>query len=259
VTTISQPKAPAAPRLVGHLSGDVVSVYCPGCERDHRWYCGPALDANGQVCGYNGRHTAGPTFSGVLSSFAAPQLEEVPFCAFAHHRGQDHVRRGLRSQAGGQGGGAAGLPQGVLAEWRRARRAYRSAEAAVICPHCRHEMREDFVSGLWTVLADPLEIYFAGKLLTLQKRLARLLRELIREGVVSHRTAFHISTHGTVQQPRQRQAKCLQAASRARSRRRPVGDRDDHRACAAAGRSRGRRLDRRSEYRHLGKRVVGLL
>jgi DNA-binding winged helix-turn-helix (wHTH) protein len=62
-------------------------------------------------------------------------------------------------------------------------------------------MREDFVSGLWTVLADPLEIYFAGKLLTLQKRLARLLRELIREGVVSHRTAFHISTHGPFSSP----------------------------------------------------------
>jgi hypothetical protein len=112
VTTISQPKAPAAPRLVGHLSGDVVSVYCPGCERDHRWYCGPALDANGQVCGYNGRHTAGPTFSGVLSSFAAPQLEEVPFCAFAIIAGKITFAADCDHKLAGKAVALPGVPKG---------------------------------------------------------------------------------------------------------------------------------------------------
>ena len=81
MTTVSQPKAP---RLVAHLTNNVASVYCPGCERDHRFYAGPALppDGSGGDVSYNGRHTAGPTFSAILSSYAHPQLPDAPFTTF---------------------------------------------------------------------------------------------------------------------------------------------------------------------------------
>lgn len=83
MTTISQPKT--QPRLVAHLTNDVAAVYCPGCELDHRFYVGPprAPDGSGGDIGYNGRHTAGPTFSAMLSTRKHCQLADVPFCGFA--------------------------------------------------------------------------------------------------------------------------------------------------------------------------------
>lgn len=80
--------AAAAPRLVAHLTNDVVSVFCPGCQMLHTFYVGPTPDANGKVVAYNGQVSAGPTFSGILSTLEHPQAaRHGPACAFAIVKG----------------------------------------------------------------------------------------------------------------------------------------------------------------------------